>query len=113
MLALLVIAANSGYSQSRRNSAKKADWQISTAPDGLGATLGIRDKYGERGSFNTLFVVTAPDKKTFKVRRKGVRDEWVYVNFPEEFGGNPSAGGNYTVRFYANGRLVGQSKFSY
>lgn len=84
--AVLFFTADLTLSQTRRSPIKKADWQISTAPNGQGATLGIRDKYGVSGSFKTLFVVAAPNKKTFRKRASGTGDNWVYVNFPADFG---------------------------
>lgn len=115
ILALLIVSVNSTYAQSKRNRVKDASWQYSVPPtlSRGSATLGIRDKYGDMGSFNALFVVTAPNKKVFRAQTTTTQDEWAYVNFPADFDGNPITNGTYTVVFYADGVVIGRSKFKF
>ncbi len=37
----------------------------------------------------------------------------VYINFPDDFDGNPLASGTYTVVFYANGVIIERDKFRF
>ncbi|MEO6589057.1 MAG: hypothetical protein ABIP06_06995 [Pyrinomonadaceae bacterium] len=115
VLILLVFSSDFAHAQRKRSPVKKASWQYSVPTDISrgNLTLGIRDKWGDMGSFNALFVVTAPSKKVFRARTSTTGDEWAYVNFPDDFDGNPIASGTYTVVFYANGVVIGRSKFRF
>ena len=114
-LALVVFSTDFAYSQNRRSAVKSANWQTSV-PEIVStenSSLGIRDKWGSLGTFDASFVVTAPDKKVYKARSKGKDDEFVYVDFPTDFGGAPAMAGVYKVVFYVNGIVIGRDKFKY
>lgn len=108
------ISVDSATAQRNRNPVKNATWQTSVDDSERGnVVLGIRDKWATLGSYNALFVVTAPSKKTFRARTATTDDEWAYINFPDGFNGSPLATGTYTVVFYVNGIVIGRDKFKF
>lgn len=116
LLFTLVMFAGIGSASAQRgkNSVKNATWQTSVDDSERGrVVLGIRDKWGTLGSFTATFVVTAPNKKTFRGRTTTTGDEWAYIEFPAEFSGNPRSAGTYKVVFYANGVVIGRDRFRF
>lgn len=114
-MAVIFGGTNNTTAQNKRNEVKNATWQTST-PEIVNTenpSLGIRDKWGGLGSYDALFVVTAPNKKVYKARAKGNGDEFTYVNFPSDFDRNTNQRGTYTVVFYVNGFVIGRDKFKF
>ena len=111
---MFVFGADSALAQRSRNRVKEATWQTSVNDQNRrSVVLGVRDKWGTLGSFRATFVVTAPGGKTFRGAASTTGDEWAYINFPDDFSGNPSATGTYTVVFYVNGVRIGRDRFRY
>jgi hypothetical protein len=98
---LLVNAAPAAYGKRRVN------WQYSVTPS---VQLGVRDKFGEKGSYNAVFHVTMPDRKTVRATRKVSAAGFGYVTFPQDFNADVPTG-RYTWRCVVGGEVAVQGRF--
>src|SRR6266496_2299560 len=77
LFAFLFLFCERGYCQ-KSAMYTRGNWQTSLEPgkwvDGKSyvytakgsVEIGVRDKYGELGNYSATFIVTAPDKRTYK-----------------------------------------------
>jgi hypothetical protein len=98
------------YSKARATNVDRVDWQQSKSTS---IVLGVRDKYGELGSYVAVYVVTGPDKKKYRLRKQVYGTDWGYVTFPDDFGEMPSVGGMYSVDCLVDGKVVTKDAFRY
>ena len=91
--------------------AEKPEWQSMA---GTVIELGIRDKFGASGSFNTEFVVTAADGSAAKAKKNGRENKFCIVRFPNDFKGPATmARGNFSYKVLANGKVIIFGTFEY
>ncbi len=100
-LTLLLVNAPAAFGKRRVN------WQYSITPS---IQLGVRDKFGEKGSYTAVFNVTMPDRKTVRTTRKVSADGFGYVTFPQDFNADVPTG-RYTWRCVVGGEVAVQGRF--
>ncbi len=83
-------------------------WQGSVSPC---VRLGVRDKFGELGSYTAVFAVTAPDGRVYNATKNVKGNDFGYVLFPEDFGASWSRPGAYSYSCKVNGSVSYQGKF--
>ena len=115
--ALLPMAWTVG--SSAQISQSDAEWQYSQS---ISVRLGIRDKYGDLGSYKALFVVTDPDGERYKAEKDVSGKAWGDVYFPGDFiyekpgkyswkpYGRP---GKYSWKCIVGERTVASGRFEY
>ena len=87
-------------------------WQYSVDTEEDAVRLGIRDKGGRVGTYQAIFVVAGPDKRTYASARNGSGSAEVAARFPRDFGAEWTMG-VYTWNCTVGGRMILQGSFEY
>ena len=87
-------------------------WQYSVDTEEDAVRLGIRDKGGRVGSYQAIFVVAGPDKRTYTSAKNGSGSAEVAARFPRDFGAEWTMG-VYTWNCTVGGRMILQGSFEY
>lgn len=101
------------YGQVRRNVSPSTFLKSDSAI----IRLGVWDKFGAAKNYTANFVVTAPTGKQHKAQKHVVADEgWVYVDFPNDFGGGApdySTYATYQWKCLVGGKEVATGQFQW
>jgi hypothetical protein len=91
------------------------NWQQSSVKEVLKSStemqLGIRDKFGDK-PYVVEFVVTGPSGTSESKKIQVFPEEFGYVRYPSDFGGN-AAPGKYSWKARVNGKDVIKDSFSF
>jgi len=90
-------------------------WESSTNIGGCGVvTLKIRDKEGKIPLYSALFIITASDKKQYKIEKYSIKaDEFAEVSFPSDLWPVVPQSGKYSWECVVEGKTVSKDNFEY
>jgi len=113
---LLVLTLGSIAAQNAKAGAdipvERGYWQYSVDTEEDAVRLGIRDKGGRVGTYQAIFVVAGPDKRTYTSAKNGSGSAEVAARFPRDFGAEWTMG-VYTWNCTVGGRMILQGSFEY
>jgi hypothetical protein len=76
--------------------------------------LGVWDKFDVDKTNHVVFVVSTPNGKQYKAERNESLDDWVYVNFPDDFRPYPTNTDiytQYTWKCLVSGKTAASGRF--
>jgi hypothetical protein len=103
----LSLAGTMAYVHSVYAARPGSTWQSTEEPE---IRLGVRDKYGNLGSYTANFVVEGKKGDRYQLAKKVHGDSFANVEFPQDFDGYAPVG-SYTWKCLVNGKVAVSGRF--
>ena len=111
LIALVILASGPIEESNAQRNRPAPGFLQSTA---IRLQLGVWDKFDVDSSDRAVFLVTSAGGKQYRAERRQSLDDWVYVNFPDDFAPYPSNTHiytSYTWKCIVDGKTVANGKF--